>query len=194
MTMRFQTRVLLLSFIPFAILLTGSFWIIQRMVQTTVREGLRTSIRENHLAIARVRSKSDLQNNRSLQVAGENAALKAGMQLLLSEPGRTDARLTGEDQLRDLCERMGFDFLLVSAPNGVPMAGVYRSAGQLVPVDVERLPSSEKGMVKLDGHEYQIASVPLDQSDNNIGSLSVGEYFDLSEFTTPAVLVNRAGY
>jgi HD domain len=191
MTMRFQTRVLLLSFIPFAILLTGSFWIIQRMVQTTVREGLRTSIRENHLAIARVRAKSDLQNNRFLHVAGENAALKAGMQLLLSEPGRTDARLTVEDQLRDLCERMGFDFLLVSAPNGVPMAGVYRSGGQLVPVDVERLPSGEKGMVKLDGHEYQIASVPLDQSDNNIGSLSVGEYFDLSEFTTPAVLINQ---
>lgn len=77
--MRFQTRVFLLSFVPFAALLTGSFWIIQRVVQSTVRDGLRTSIRENHLAIARVRAKSDLQNNRFLQVAGENAALKAGM-------------------------------------------------------------------------------------------------------------------
>ncbi|MDQ2899689.1 MAG: HD domain-containing protein [Acidobacteriota bacterium] len=189
--MRFQTRVFLLSFVPFAALLTGSFWIIQRVVQSTVRDGLRTSIRENHLAIARVRAKSDLQNNRFLQVAGENAALKAGMGLLLSEPGRDDARLTVEDQLRDLCERMGFDFLLVSAPNGSPLAGVLRANGQLAPVDVAGLPSVGKGLVLLDGRAYQIASVPLDQEDENIGTLSVGERFDLSEFTTPAVLIHK---
>ena len=80
--MRFRTRAFLLYFVPFALLLTGSFWAVQQMVRETVRDGLRASLRENHRAAAALRSRSDLQNNRFLKVAGENASLKAGMQLL----------------------------------------------------------------------------------------------------------------
>ncbi|MDP9171630.1 MAG: hypothetical protein M3N54_13515, partial [Acidobacteriota bacterium] len=92
--MRFRTRVFLLSFVPFAVLLSVSFFATQRMVQSTVEEGLRSSLRANHAAVARARSRSDLQNSRFLSVAGENAALKAGMQLLLSERGSKAARYT----------------------------------------------------------------------------------------------------
>src|SRR5277367_2972649 len=112
--MRFRTRAFLLSFVPFAILLTVSFWAIQGLVQSTVRNGLRDSLRANHLAISRLRSRSDLQNSRFLKVAGENSSLKAGLQLMLMSPD-SDARQTVEDQLRELCDRMGFDFLLVSS-------------------------------------------------------------------------------
>ena len=84
--MRFRTRAFLLCFLPFALLMTGSFWAIQGLVQTTVRIGLRDSLRANHLSIARLRSRSDLQNSRFLKVVGENASLKAGMELLLSDP------------------------------------------------------------------------------------------------------------
>jgi hypothetical protein len=141
--MRFRTRAFLICFIPFALLLTASFWMIQRFVQLTVRDGLRTSLRENQLAIARIHSKTDLQNSRFLRVAGENAALKAGMQLLASEPDSDAARRTVEDQLRELGEHMGFDFLVVSAPNGRPLAGVVRKPGgkkdgqcQIFPLDL----------------------------------------------------------
>ena len=73
--------------------------------------------------------KSDLQSNRFLKVVGENkAALKAGVQLLLTYPDNNDARRTVEDQLRELCERMGFALLTVSAPDGTPLAGVLRTA------------------------------------------------------------------
>src|ERR1700722_13780024 len=124
--MRLRTRAFLLCFIPFVLLLTGSFWAIRKVVQATVKEGLRSSLRENHLSIARLRSRSDLQNSRFLSVAGENASLKAGLQLMLSNPSDgpsgSDARRTVEDQMRELCERMGFDFLLVSDPRGKPLA------------------------------------------------------------------------
>ena len=84
--MRFRTRAFLCCFVPFALLLAGSFWMIQKMVQATVRDSLRTSLKENHKAVALVLAKSDLQNSRFLKVAGENSALKAGMQLLLDNP------------------------------------------------------------------------------------------------------------
>ena len=95
--MRFRTRAFLLCFVPFALLLTGSFWAIQRLVKSTVRDGLRTSLRENHRSIARLREQSDIRNNRFLRIAGENASLKAGLQLLASYPDNAEARETVEE-------------------------------------------------------------------------------------------------
>lgn len=193
MTTRFQTRAFLICFIPFALLLGGSFWMIQRFVQSTVREGLRASLRENQAAIASLHAKGDLQNSRFLKVAGENAALKAGIELLRSNPDSPAARRTLEDQLRELGEHMGFDFLLVSAPNGAPLAGVIRQtpAGQLEPLDLALLRNAAPGLLMLNGHNFQLASVTIDQDNGNLGSLSVGEYFTLTELTTPAVLLHN---
>src|SRR5256885_4915241 len=91
--MRFATRTFLFSFVPFAFLLMGSFWAIQKLVESTVRNGLHSSLRQTHDSIARVRSKSELQNSRFLRVVGENASLKAGLQLLLLERKSGAARL-----------------------------------------------------------------------------------------------------
>lgn len=198
MITRFQTRAFLLCFVPFSVLLACSFWMIHRHVQTTVRDGLLTSMRENQNSIARIHAKSDLENNRFLRVAGENAALKAGMQLLLQYPDSATARRTVEDQLRELCEHMGFDLLLVSAGDGNPMAGVVRQAGkgqqdrgQLVPMDISVLGRRTAGLFLMEGNIFQVASVPVGANEENLGILSVGEIFNFSEFVTPAVLVHE---
>jgi len=192
--MRFRTRAFLLCFVPFALLLTGSFWAIQKLVKSTVREGLRTSLRENHLSIARVRARSDLQNSRFLRVVGENAALKAGLQLLMSYPANASfpgnaARQTVEDQLQDLCEQMGFDFLMVSDSRGTPLAGVIRADTGLTPLKTPLTPPARQGLTMQRDKVYQIASVPIDQGEENIGELSVGERFDFSGFNIPAMLI-----
>jgi HD-GYP domain-containing protein (c-di-GMP phosphodiesterase class II) len=191
---RLRTRAFLLCFLPFAILLAGSFWMIQRFVQSTVRDGLHSSLRESQIAIASIQAKGDLQNSRFLKVAGENTDLKAGMELLLANPASRDARSTVEDQLRELGERMGFDFMLVSAPNGTPLAGVARQAlsnsqnAQLVPLDASALERSNSGFRVFGGRTFQVASVPVDENDENIGLLSVGEFFDFTGLTTQVVL------
>jgi HD-GYP domain-containing protein (c-di-GMP phosphodiesterase class II) len=196
-TMKFRNRAFLMCYVPFAILLGVSFWMAQELVQSTVRNGLRASLRENQLAMARAQSKADALNGRFLRIVGENAALKAGMQLFDSESGSEDARKTMEDQLRELGEHMGFDFLLVSAPNGAPLAGVVRHGGetpggqsQLVPLDEDLIEHSEKGLLVIGGRIFRFASVPIDEDEENIGSLSVGEYFDFPGAATPAVLIH----
>ena len=198
MKTRFRTRAFLLCFIPFTILLVGSFWIIQRFVQSTVRDGLYTSLREGQVAIASIHAKGSLQNSRFMKVAGENSGLKAGMELLLTNAHSDAARRTVEDQLRELGEHMGFDFLLVSAPNGVPLAGVVREGGaksggheQLVPLDPAFLNRSQAGLLLLGGRTFQVASVPVDQNNENIGLLAVGEYFDFSDLTTLVGLMHN---
>jgi HD-GYP domain-containing protein (c-di-GMP phosphodiesterase class II) len=197
MTMSFRIRAFLFCFVPFAVLLAASFWMAQKLVQSTVRDDLRGSLRENQLAMARAQSKADFQNSRFLKIAGESAALKAGMQLFGSESGSEDARRTMEDQLRELGEHMGFDFLFVSAPNGAPLAGVVRRGGetpdgksQLVPLDEALIEHSEKGLLVIGGRIFRFASVPIDEDEEDIGSLSVGEYFDFPGAATPAVLIH----
>lgn len=197
MKTRLRTRAFMLCFLPFAILLASSFWMIQRFVQLTVRDGLHTSLRQSQVAIAKIHAKGDLQNSRFLRVAGENTALKAGVELLQSNPNSLDARRTVEDQLRELGERMGFDFMLVTAPDGRPLAGVARQglpkghAGQLVPLDPAHLDRTRSGFLLLEGSIFQVGSVPIDVNDENIGSLSVGEFFDFSDLSTQVVLVHN---
>ncbi|MEX2260420.1 MAG: HD-GYP domain-containing protein [Bryobacteraceae bacterium] len=189
--MRFATRTFLWSFIPFAFLLMGSFWAIQKLVVSTVRDGLRSSLREKQVSIARVRSKSEIQNSRFLRMVGESAFLKAGLQLLLAEPDSGEARLTVEDQLREICNTLGFDFLLMSNPRGAPLAGVIRVGEQLVAMDIARVQPPQRGFFSTGERTYQVTSVPMNQGEENIGILSVGERFDFSEFNTPAVLARN---
>jgi putative nucleotidyltransferase with HDIG domain len=189
--MRFATRTFLWSFIPFMVLLLGSFWAIQKLVEHTVRDGLRFSLRQTHVSMARVRANSELQNSRFLKILGENASLKAGLQLLLAAPKSGDARRTVEDQLREICAKLEFDFLLVSNSDGAALAGVMRVGEQLVGMDIARLRPPQQGFTTVGERSYQVVSTPIDEGDENIGILSVGEPFDFSAFTTPAVLAHR---
>ncbi len=122
MSIRYAHRTFLWSIVPFAILLVGTFWAVERAVVSTVRDGLRVSLRENQVAVARMQQRAQLQNSRTLQVVGESAALKAGLQLMSMNEGDVDARLTLEDQLREICEATGVDFLLVSSVEGRPLS------------------------------------------------------------------------
>lgn len=187
--MRFATRAFLWSFGPFVMLILGSFWNVQKLVQLSVRDGIRTSLRQTHESITSVRSKSEMQNIRFLRMAGENASLKAGLQLLNAEANNDQARLTVEDQLREISDTLGVDFLLVSSPNGTPRAGVMRLGEQLVSMDMGRNRPPQHGFFRVEKHVYQIASTPINQGDENLGILTVGERFDLAAFSTPAVLI-----
>jgi HD-GYP domain-containing protein (c-di-GMP phosphodiesterase class II) len=189
--MRFSTRAFLLCFVPVALLLAGSFWAVQRLVKSTVRDGLRTSLRENHRSIARLREQSDIRNNRFLRIAGENASLKAGLQLLVSYPDNAEARQTVEEQLQELCAEMGFDFLMVSDAHGTPLTGVMRSGTGLTAVHAPLPHAPRQGLMEQGDKVYQVGSVPVDQGEENIGTLSVGESFDFSGFSTPAVLIRN---
>jgi response regulator RpfG family c-di-GMP phosphodiesterase len=189
--MRLRTRAFLLCFVPVALLLMGSFWAIRKLVETTVQDNLRSSLRDNQLSIARLRSRTDLQNSRFLRVVGENASLKAGLQLVRSNPTNLAAKETLEDQLREMCAQMGFDYLAVSGPDAGILAAVIRTDTGVKSLAAPLEHSPRSGLITQGDKAWQIASVPIDQAEENIGELSVGERFDLSEFNTPAVLLRE---
>jgi len=170
---------------------------VQEFVQSTVRDGVHNSLRESQEAIAKIHARGDLEHSRALKTASDSAALKTRIQSLLSSPQNITARVAIREQLRGLCEQTGFDFMLVSAPDGTPLAGVIRrpaagsdSRGPLVPLDTALLYHSDSGFRVIGGQTFQIASVPIDQNDENIAALSVGKEFNVSDLTTPVVLVH----
>src|SRR5690242_2282980 len=132
--MRFATRAFLWSFLPFALLLASSFWVVRTVALSAVKEALRSAVRENQVMLARERERNEARNRRVLRVAAENPSLKAGLQLLATESrAREAARRTVEDQLSEICDTMGFDFLAVSSQSGEPLAGVIRQAQGFAP-------------------------------------------------------------
>jgi putative nucleotidyltransferase with HDIG domain len=189
--MRYASRTFLWSIVPFTILLIGIFWAVQQSVSATVRKGLRTSLRENQVAVANMQRRAEVQKGRSLRAVAESAALKAGLQLLLADEKSIDARLTVEDQLREICDSIGVDFLLVSSVEGAPLVGVMRDGDHLTAMDAARIQAPVREFLLRNGRVYRVTSVPIDQAEENIALLSVGEHFDLSDFNAPMVLLNN---
>jgi putative nucleotidyltransferase with HDIG domain len=190
--MRFATRTFLSSFVPLAVLLTLSFWAVRGTVMSTVRGGLRASVRENQIALAREQERNETRNRRLLQGVAENPALKAGLQLLATErSARDQARSTVQDQLSEIGDTLGFDFIMVSGAAGEPLAAVVRGAGGFTPVNAIRLRPPEHGFFSTDDRLYEVSSAPIYEADAQVATLTVGARFDVARFGVPAVLMHK---
>lgn len=188
--MRFTTRTFLWVFLPFTLLLATNFWAMRSAVLTAVRDGLRSSVRQNQILLAGEHLRSERENNRVLKIVAENPALKAGLQLLLAERGDA-ARRTVEDQLSEISGSLGFDFLLVTGIDGKPLAGIERTNDGFSSADIGKLQPPSRGYFLAGSKVYQVTSVPMDQGEESIGTMIVGEYFDLAKLPTPAILLDH---
>src|ERR1700722_4306446 len=135
--MRLATRTFFSTFVPLAALLVGSFWALRASVMAAVRDNLRRSVHQNQLALAGERTRDQLQAARILGILTENPALKAGVQLLLTERNdRTEAPRPVDDQLREIAISLNFDLLAVSGPDGRPLAGIRRAGKEIQVLDL----------------------------------------------------------
>ena len=216
--MRFATRTFLSSFVPFAILLAVSFWAIRVSVISTVRDGLRASVRDNQVALAREQARNQARDRKWLQGVAESSTLKAGLQLLYTErvgapanqsrksveeqahnavldlaysTAQDQARNTVQDQLSEICDSLGFDFIMVSSVRGEPLAAVLRNAGGFTPIKFFHLQPPEHGFFSADNRLYEVTSVPVQEAGAQVATLTVGALFDISRFGVPAVLLHN---
>ncbi len=189
--MRLATRTFLWSLLPFAVLLIGSFWVVQNRVLSQVRQELELSVKQTQASMAKVRSREVERNGRVLRVVSQNPALKAVVQLMLSNRSDAQARRTVEQQLVEIAGDVGFDFLLVSDGNGAPLAAVMQEDGRLQALDLSKQQPPLQGYFTSAGRTYQVTSEPIDEGGENLGTLSVGERFDLSAVPGQAVLLHN---
>src|SRR5580704_8634819 len=171
--MRLATRTLLWTILPFAVLLGGSFWAAQTLVLSAVRQDLRATVKETQASVVEMRTKEEQRNSRVLNIVAENPALKAGVQLLLEHSRNADARRTVEDQLLEISGKLGFDFMLVSNADGTPLAAVLPESGQPQALDLATVQSAGQGYFTFSNRTYRVASVPIDEGNENLGNLSM---------------------
>ncbi len=189
--MRLATRTFLWSILPFAALLAGSFYAVQDRVLLKVREKLQSSVKQTQESLAAMRSRTEQRDSQVLRVVSQNPALKAGVQWMLGERSDPQARATVEDQLLEIGGELSFDFLLVSDGDGAPLAAVMSRDGRLKALDLSQEQPPRQGYFTSDGRTYQVTSVPIDEGNENLGALSLGEWFDLSAVPATAVLMHR---
>ncbi len=201
--MRFHTRAFLFSFVPFALLLALSFFLVQSHVQSTVREGLRNTLRQNQSNVAQLRDVNKVQNSQSLRSAVSDADLLAAVQAAAAPPVESAdaliehpelmAKKALEDQLLRIGVHAGHDLLIVTGADGKPLAGAVRAgdgSAELVPLYV--FPEVEDGgLLLFRGEPFQTGTMPLTLDGKMLGSLTVGERLNLSLFATSAALMHR---
>lgn len=190
--MRFGTRTFLVSFVPFAFLLAVSFWVVRQVVVSAVREELRNSSRQHQIALTREQTANEARTRRLLTGVVENSSLKAGLQLLATEPSAQDeARNTVRDQLSEIGDSLDYDLMIVSGVHGEPLAAMVRESGGFVPLNSFDTPSGEENFFRIDDRIYDLISVPVSENGSQVATLTVGGRFDISRLGTPAVLLNN---
>jgi putative nucleotidyltransferase with HDIG domain len=160
------------------------------LVERQVKDGLRSSLLQTHEFVARARANYEVQNSRLMAVVAESPTLKAGMELVRSEPGNEAARRTVEDQLAEMAATLGFDLMLAIDEAGRLQAGVAGMPGKLSALK-EKLsfPAGGSGLIEIQGVTYNVNTVPVNLGPENLGSLGVGKVFDFAEFSAPTVLL-----
>src|SRR4029077_675520 len=73
--------------------------------------------------------------------------------------------------------------------SGEPLAGVVRAKEGFAAMDLTpRLPA--RGFFATPGGIYRVSSVAISQGQENVGTLAVGERFDVASLAMPAVLLH----
>ena len=178
-------RAFLFAFIPMVLTLLLSFVVVHKAVEGRIKDRLRASLHETEMLISRREAEHSQQILRALSTLTENASLKAGITLLQEN---RDGRLQGEvqetlaRQLGEMSESLGFDLMLLENPLDQPVVGIagpQRSRVELQPGTTEFLAPS---LLRVKGQLYEVATIPINVKNENLGTLIVGKHFDLDRW------------
>ena len=100
------TRTLLYSSLPMCLVLIASFYVVSAAVKDKVIRGLNASIVQTEEKVSKASFEFNRRASRMIAALGENAGLKAGMDLVHQvppgDPTRAEALKTVADQLKEL--------------------------------------------------------------------------------------------
>ena len=122
-----EMRAFLFAFIPMALTLVLSFFVIGRAVEYRIKDRLRASLQETESLISRRESASSAQVYRALSAVSENPSLKAGIGLLRENRDlrfQEEARETLARQLERMGNSLGFELLLFEDSSDQPVIGL----------------------------------------------------------------------
>ncbi|HLJ48999.1 MAG TPA: ATP-binding protein [Bryobacteraceae bacterium] len=177
------TRTFIGAFLPVCLVIVSCMFAFRAAFHARIKVGLRDSLHRSEALLDAM----DLDHSRRLAallpVLTESSGLKASVGLLreaFSDPAlRGEARRTIEDQLLDLHNLTGQDLLAVSGADGRIVAAVLVKGSQVMHPAALSLSSAERSLLEFEGTLYELHSVPIGQSADQLGRLALGNEFDL---------------
>ena len=191
-----EMRAFLFAFIPMALTLVLSFFVVGRAVESRITDRLRASLQETETLISRRESASSAQVYRALAAVSENPSLKAGIGLLRENRDprfQEEARETLARQLERMGNSLGFEFLLFEDSSDQPVIGVVGPQRSRLTPESEPVEVLAPSLVRARNKLYEAVSVPINIGTENLGTLIVGNEFDIhgwSEFGKTALIQN----
>ena len=129
-----------------------------------------------------------------LRGVGVNPTLAAAVERLLDDNrDPAGARKVVEQQLVHDANYLGFDALTVFDNDGIPRAGVMRVNGRVKPLDPGAINLTRTELFTEGGELYELSSVTIHLENQVLGSLAVGDRFDLAGFPIPLILLRNGG-
>jgi len=175
------TRAFLFAFIPMALTLVISFFLVSKAVEGKITGQLRESIQRTDAVLARKEAEYSQHNLRGLSALTENASLKAGIGLL-REAGDTrlveQAHATLAGQLRQIGESLDYDLLLLEDPAERPVVAVIGRQRTRLALESHPVETLAPSLIRVDSKLYEAVSAPINLGPENIGTLVVGTEFN----------------
>jgi hypothetical protein len=191
-----EMRAFLFAFVPMALTLVLSFFVIGRAVESRIKDRLRASLQETETLISRRESASSAQVYRALSAVSENPSLKAGIGLLRENRDprfQEEARETLARQLERMGNSLGFELLLFEDSSDQPVIGIVGPQRSRLKPESEPVEVLAPSLVRARNTLYEAVSVPINTGTENLGTLIVGNEFDIdgwSEFGKTALIQN----
>jgi putative nucleotidyltransferase with HDIG domain len=172
------TRGFLCSFLALSAALAAGYLMVSEAIRLHVRETLKQSLYEQQEALDRQAAASNRDLMRTVGALAETSGLKAAISLSreigngsarASAEDRIEARNTVQAQLQEMAKLTGLGFLAVLEPDGALVAATGKATADL----------GRCSLCSVDGRLYETLAVPVNQGDENLGSLILGRRFSL---------------
>jgi HD-GYP domain-containing protein (c-di-GMP phosphodiesterase class II) len=174
MRLSLTTRGFLCSFLALSAALAAGFVMVSEAIRLHVRETLKQSLYEQQETLDRQAAVSNRDLMRTVGALAETSGLKAAISLSreignADAEGRIEARRTVQTQLAEMAKLTGLGFLAVVGPDGTTVAATGKVAGEL----------GRCSLCLVNDRLYETLSVPVNQGEENLGSLVMGRQFSL---------------
>ncbi|MFN8007773.1 MAG: HD-GYP domain-containing protein [Terriglobia bacterium] len=181
------TRTFLFSFLSMCLVLTAGFYTVGAVIKFKIKSSLKETMHRMESLLDKTDATYNQRNRQLIAILSENAGLKAGIGLLREGPSTPEAnaqiRQTIEAQLRDLSEALDYDLLWVSDSDDEAIAALQRGEKALPLESIPKL-ANPSGMIRVGEALYQATTIPINLGAENLGSLTVGNKFDLNSLNT----------
>lgn len=163
-------------------ILAAGFFALHVAIKTRIEGGLKENLERTEQQLDQANARYDRRNTAFLAILSNDTGLKAAVGLVREQDTpslRPDVERTIEDQLREISKGLDYDLLVVLDGRGDPVAAIGNGLDRAHLPSLRGLRPGVSALLPVGHTVYRVTSVPINMGVESLGTLVVGEKFDL---------------